>query len=47
VKVNVIVILDDFFTIQLEDYNVKIPKIVMYKIAEEIDVSIKAKLKEI
>ena len=47
VKVNDNVIIDANFTIQLEDYNIKIPKIVMYKIAEEIDVSIKAKLKEI
>ena len=47
VKVNDNVIIDANFKIQLEDYNVKIPKIVMYKIAEEIDVSIKAKLKEI
>ena len=25
------------FTVKLEDYNIKIPTIVMYKIAEEID----------
>ena len=47
VRSNDNVIIDANFTIQLKDYNVKIPKIVMYKIAEEIDISIKAKLKEI
>ena len=47
VKVNDNVIINANFTILLKDYNIKIPKIVMYKIAEEIDVSITAKLKEI
>ena len=47
VKVNDNVIIDANFTILLKDYNIKIPRIVMYKIAEEIDVSITAKLKEI
>jgi len=46
VRSNDNVIIDANFTIQLKDYNIKIPKIVMYKIAEEIDISIKAKLKE-
>ena len=35
------------FSINLEDYNIKIPKIVMYKIAEVIDVKVNIKLKEI
>ena len=33
------------FIIKLKDYNIKIPKIVMYKIAEEIEVTVSAKLK--
>jgi hypothetical protein len=44
---NDIVMIDAIFTIQLKDYDIKIPKIVMYNIAEEIEVNIKAKLKEI
>ena len=32
---------------KLEDYDVKIPTIVMYKIAEEIDVEVSIKLKEV
>ena len=32
------------FTIMLEDYNISIPKIVMYKIAEEIEVSVDIEL---
>ena len=47
VKSNDSVMIDAAFTIQLKDYNIKIPKIVMYNIAEEIEVTIKAKLKEI
>ena len=39
--------IDASFRIQLKDFNIKIPKIVMYNIAEEIEVTIKAKLKEI
>tara|TARA_B100001758_G_C18152104_1_gene474603 strand:+ start:157 stop:678 length:522 start_codon:yes stop_codon:yes gene_type:complete len=35
------------FTVKLEDYNIEVPKIVMYKIAEEIDVRVNIKLKEI
>jgi len=35
------------FTVKLEDYNIEIPRIVMYKIAEEIDVRVNIKLKEI
>ena len=34
------------FSVKLVDHNIKIPKIVMYKIAEEIAVSIKMKLIE-
>jgi len=41
------VMIDATFTIQLKDYNIKIPKIVMYNIAEAIEVTIKAQLKEI
>lgn len=41
------VMIDATFTIQLKDYKIKIPKIVMYNIAEEIEVTVKAKLKEI
>lgn len=33
--------------IKLEDYNIPIPKIVMYKIAEEIDINIDIKLEKI
>ena len=46
-KSNDNVILDATFTIQLKDYNIKIPKIVIYNIAEEIEINVKAKLKEI
>ena len=35
------------FTIKLEDYNIKIPTIVMYKIAEEIDIKVNIELKDI
>ena len=41
------VMIDATFTIQLKDYKIKIPKIVMYNIAEEIEVTVKAKLTEI
>ena len=41
------VMIDASFRIQLKDFNIKIPKIVMYNIAEEIEVTIIAKLKEI
>tara|TARA_B100000780_G_scaffold155153_1_gene108506 strand:+ start:432 stop:947 length:516 start_codon:yes stop_codon:yes gene_type:complete len=41
------VMIDATFRIQLKDFNIKIPKIVMYNIAEEIEVTIIAKLKEI
>lgn len=47
VKSNDSVMIDASFRIQLKDFNIKIPKIVMYNIAEEIEVTIIAKLKEI
>ena len=47
VESNDSVMIDATFTIQLKDYHIRIPKIVMYNIAEEIEVTIKAKLKEI
>ena len=34
------------FIVKLEDYDIKIPTIVMYKIAEEIDVKVNIELKE-
>ena len=47
VKSNDSVMIDATFRIQLKDFNIKIPKIVMYNIAEEIELTIIAKLKEI
>lgn len=35
------------FVIRLEDYNIDIPKIVMYNIAEEIDVKVKMQLPKV
>jgi polyisoprenoid-binding protein YceI len=35
------------FKVQLEDYNIAIPKIAMYKIAEEIEIKVEVELKEI
>ena len=35
------------FTVMLEDYDIKIPKLVMFKIAEMIDVKVTIELKEI
>ena len=35
------------FTVRLEDYDIKIPKLVMFKIAEMIDVKVTIELKEI
>ena len=46
-KTNDSVIINATFTIQLKDYKIKIPRIVMYNIAEEIEVTIKAELKKI
>ena len=46
-KENNIVNISAKFIVRLEDYNIDIPRIVMYKIAEEIDVEVNIKLKEI
>lgn len=35
------------FSVKLTDYNIKIPKIVMYKIAEEIQIEVEVNLNEI
>tara|TARA_B100002052_G_scaffold27659_1_gene21363 strand:+ start:7192 stop:7713 length:522 start_codon:yes stop_codon:yes gene_type:complete len=35
------------FSVMLEDYDIRIPKIVMYKIAEEIDVTVNIELEKI
>jgi len=35
------------FMVKLEDYDIKVPKIVMYKIAERIDIEVNIELKEI
>jgi hypothetical protein len=41
------VIINANFIIQLKDYKIKIPRVVMYNIAEEIEVTVKAELKKI
>ena len=41
------VLINSQFIIKLKDYNIKIPKIVMYKIAEEIEVKINIELIEL
>jgi hypothetical protein len=41
------VIIDATFVIQIKDYKIKIPRVVMYNIAEEIEVNVKAELKKI
>ena len=41
------VIISADFVVKLEDYNIKIPTIVMYKIAEEIDVKVNIELRKI
>ena len=46
-KTNDSVIINATFIIKLKDYKIKIPRVVMYNIAEEIEVTIKAKLKKI
>ena len=38
------VLINSQFIIKLKDYNIKIPKIVMYKIAEEIEVKVNIEL---
>ena len=46
-QVNKTVDISAEFTLKLEDYNIDIPRIVMYKIAEEIEVKLDIELKEI
>jgi hypothetical protein len=41
------IIISASFSVMLEDYNIRIPKIVMYKIAEEIDVKVNIELEKI
>ena len=41
------IIISAVFSVMLEDYNIKIPKIVMYNIAEVIDISVSIKLDRI
>jgi len=41
------VIINATFVVQLKDYKIKIPRVVMYNIAEEIEVTVKAELKKI
>ena len=41
------IIISAVFSLMLEDYNIRIPKIVMYKIAEEIDIKVNIKLENI
>ena len=38
------VLINSQFIVKLKDYNIKIPKIVMYKIAEEIEVKVNIEL---
>ena len=40
------VVISAEFAVKLEDYNIKIPTIVMYKIAEEIAIKVTIELKE-
>ena len=46
-KTNDSVIINAIFLIQLKDYKIKIPRVVMYNIAEEIEITVKAELKKI
>ena len=41
------VLINSQFIVKLKDYNIKIPKIVMYKIAEEIEVKVNIELIEL
>jgi len=41
------IIISAVFSVMLEDYNIRIPKIVMYKIAEEIDIKVNIELENI
>ena len=44
IKANTKIILNAEFDIMLEDFDVKIPKIVMFNIAEEINIKVSAEL---
>ena len=46
-KKNDYVIINASFIIPLKDFKIKIPRVVMYNIAEEIEVTVKAELKKI
>ena len=46
-KVKNIVNINATFIIQLKDYKIKIPRLVMYNIAEKIEVTVEAELKKI
>jgi len=46
-KTNDSVIINATFVIELTDYKIKIPRVVMYNIAEEIEVTVNAELKKI
>jgi hypothetical protein len=41
------VLIESSFDVLLKDYKIKIPKIVLYNIAEEINVNVNGSLKEI
>ena len=41
------IIISAVFSVMLEDYNIRIPKIVMYKIAEEVDIKVNIELEKI
>ena len=47
IKSKNLLLLNSQFIIKLKDYNIKIPKIVMYKIAEEIEVQVNIELIEL
>lgn len=46
-KIKDSIIINATFIIQLKEYKIKIPRVVMYNIAEEIEVTVKAELKKI
>tara|TARA_B100001250_G_scaffold180543_1_gene155234 strand:+ start:456 stop:977 length:522 start_codon:yes stop_codon:yes gene_type:complete len=41
------IIISANFTVKLEDYSIKIPTLVMYKIAEEIEITVNIELKQL
>ena len=47
IKIKNSVLINSQFIVKLKDYNIKIPKIVMYKIAEEIEVKVNIELIEL